>query len=67
MRRLIGSLASLRNAACWGLLLVGWWGYASAVNAKDEPTPAIAVDATDPEGPILVGYELPSDESTDQS
>jgi len=66
MRRLIGSLAWLRNAACWGLLLVSWWGHVSTVNAVEEAGPALAVDGTDHEGPILVGYELASDESTDQ-
>jgi len=44
-------------------LCVCWWGRASAANAVDEAAPALAVDANEPEGPILVGYELARDES----
>src|SRR5690606_40886147 len=41
--------------------------HASVVNAVEEAAPALAVDAIDSEGPILVGYELSSDESTEQA
>ena len=47
--------------------MVSWWGHASAVNAVEEAAPALAAAAIDSEGPILVGYELSSDESTEQA
>ncbi len=68
MGRLIGGITRWKYVVCWGLLVVCWWGDASAADAVGEAAPALALDASEPEGPILVGYELTgNDESTDQA
>ena len=64
MRRLIGSMTCWKYVACWGLLCVCWWGHACAANALEEAAPTLAIDANEPEGPILVGYEATNDEPT---